>query len=84
MTSRFDFRREVIQGHPTQGLIDTIAELHSLLRKRHPPRLKDERVRDYVLRVSACEAYVLPVLSKGGGGRAQLIKARCQRPLKEP
>jgi hypothetical protein len=80
MISRFDFRREVIQGHPTQGLIDTIAELS----KRHPPRLKDERVRDYVLRVSACEAYVLPVLSKGGGGRAQLIKARCQRPLKEP
>ena len=37
------FRREVIQGHPTQRLIDTIAELHSLLGKRRPTGLsKDE------------------------------------------
>jgi hypothetical protein len=37
------FRREVIQGHPTQRLIDTIAELHGLLRKRRPTALsKDE------------------------------------------
>ena len=40
---RVRFRREVIQGHPTQRLIDTIAELHSLLRKRGPTGLsKDE------------------------------------------
>jgi len=33
------FRREVIQGHPTQRLIDTIAELHRLLKNRRPKRL---------------------------------------------
>jgi hypothetical protein len=36
------FRREVIQGHPTQRLIDTIAELHSLLRKRRPTGLSKD------------------------------------------
>ena len=35
------FRREVIQGHPTQRLIDTIAELHSLLKSGRPKGSKD-------------------------------------------
>ena len=36
------FRREVIQGHPTQRLIDTLAEL-TPSRKRRPTALsKDE------------------------------------------